>query len=271
MSTQQPFVLRGYHSDHSNPAVRSPTNLTTDHVGIELEVVARSHYRQVLSALPHPKRKNMRPLTEEDGSLPDDRGVEIIFPPFTIATLKRKGSYFSKVLSSIRPEVHDRRAGAGMHLNVSALSSPSANALFMAVLHNIPTSAMLPIFQRNTTHYCRQERGRCLSAYAYSTSDFVFYGNHSIGAIYRGGDYRGFGYIEVRFAASSVNHEAIVFILEFLKKVREFCEESAGSYDLSNFIDADTYGEVIYLRFLTWLKRKRKTKLVTKIINALET
>lgn len=252
MSTRRPFERHAYHGDYTNPMVRSPVNATDKHIGIELEVVGRNSYQELLSTIPHPKNSKQRPLTECDASLPST-GLEIVFPPFSVASLKNKRGYFAKVLESLKPVVIDKHQRAGMHLNVAKLSTANANGIFMALLHNLPARTAMTLFKRTGGQYHRSLFYPRVEDYKFNPYN-ALNGNHSAAATYRIGNFAldlgGVKYIEVRLARSNVEHDEVIMIIKFLELAREFAETAT--------IDMQSLSVNLYPKFTAWLTQKAK-------------
>ena len=238
------YVRREYHSQR--PAWRNSTDLRGKYVGIEFECVsATQSYRDILNALPDFKF-NRGPLVEQDGSLPTNRGVELIFPPVSYRQIKNSKSVFAKAMKALEGKLSTRATSPGMHININTTGWTNAQAdIFAAVVHNTPTASLVRLGGRNLNRYCRQRSGAQLSYYG------IAY--HSV-ASNKGNR------IELRFPKPTTDHEKIKKIIEYAEVVERFAKKAdSGKYRLH------TGG--IYNDFVKYASKTKKGKLVLGYLN----
>lgn len=213
---------RSYYHDEM-PEWRSSFNKRGKYIGIEFELEARTNYRAVLRLLPDFSNR-YRPITESDGSLSSERGLEIVFPPFLASTLKKKSSLFGQAIAAISGEVTVNN-GAGMHMNINTAGWPrkKVNSL-VALINNLPKTYLENIGQRGLTSYCSQ-------LVCFEVDDYENKADHCFAAEDKG------GCIEMRFPRSTSDHSRIVNLIEFFDFAEKFVDkigvlptESDGDY-----------------------------------------
>lgn len=238
------YVRREYHSQ--SPAWRNSTNLRGKYVGIEFECVsATQSYRDILNALPDFKF-NRGPLAETDGSLPQMRGVELVFPPVSYRQIKSSKSVFAKAMKALEGKISTRATSPGMHININTAGwSVNKSQLFCAVVHNIPNSNLVRLGGRYLNTYCRQTLGNHLSYYGS--------GYHSVAT-------NKSGRIELRFPKPTTDHEKIKQIVEFAEVVEGFANRALASKYANGTVG-------IYNDFVKYASKTKKGKLVLGYLN----
>ena len=238
------YVRRAYHSQR--PAWRNSTNLRGKYVGIEFECVsATQSYRDILNALPDFKF-NRGPLAETDGSLPQMRGVELVFPPVSYRQIKSSKSVFAKAMKALEGKISTGATSPGMHININTGGwSILKSCLFAAVVHNTPLNLLTKLGGRNLNSYCRKREGCQLNHYA------SFY--HSV-ASNKGSR------MELRFPKPTTDHEKLKWILEYVEAVEKFANKANPiKYDLST---SDIYND-----FVKYASKTKKGKKVLEYLN----
>ena len=238
------YVRREYHSQR--PAWRNSTDLRGKYVGIEFECVsATQSYRDILNALPDFKF-NRGPLAEQDGSLPTNRGVELIFPPVSYRQIKSSKSVFAKALKALEGKISTRATSPGMHVNINTRGwSDNKVMLFCATVHNIPRDSLVYLGGRQLNRYCSLFPSNRLQSYGY--------GHHTVASV-KGGR------IELRFPRPTTDHERIKRVVEFADVVERFASKAAPlkyQYDTS----------AIYADFVKYASKTKKGKLVLGYLN----
>ena len=238
------YIRREYHSQR--PAWRNSTNLRGKYVGIEFECVsATQSYRDILNALPDFKF-DRGPLAETDGSLPINRGVELIFPPVSYRQIKSSKSVFAKAMKALEGKISTRATSPGMHININTRDWTSAQAnIFAAVVHNTPTASLVRLGGRNLNTYCRQRFGVQLSHY---------------GGMYHSVASNKGNRIELRFPKPTTDHEKIKKIIEYAEVVERFAKKA----------DSTKYGlmtSTIYADFVKYASKTKKGKKVLEYLN----
>ena len=238
------YVRREYHSQR--PAWRNSTNLRGKYVGIEFECVsATQSYRDILNALPDFKF-NRGPLAEQDGSLPTNRGVELIFPPVSYRQIKSSKSVFAKALKALEGKISTCATSPGMHININTAGwSYDKVCLFSAVVHNTPYNTLVKLGGRSLNSYCRQSPNLQLN----------FYDNryHSVASAKN-------GRMELRFPKPTTDHEKLKWILEYVEVVERFASKAAPRKYWSTT-------SAIYADFVKYASKTKKGKLVLGYLN----
>lgn len=238
------YVRRAYHSQR--PAWRNSTNLQGKYVGIEFECVSATRsYRDILNALPDFKF-NRGPLAETDGSLPSQRGVELVFPPVSYRQIKSSKSVFAKALKALEGKISTRATSPGMHVNINTSGwSDIKIMLFCATVHNIPRDSLVYLGGRQLNGYCRLIPGNRLQSYGY--------GYHTVASVKA-------GRIELRFPRPTTDHERIKRIVEFADVVERFITKAPPSKYTNST-------GTIYADFVNYVSKTKKGKLVLGYLN----
>ena len=238
------YVRREYHSQR--PAWRNSTNLRGKYVGIEFECVsATQSYRDILHALPDFKF-NRGPLAETDGSLPSQRGVELIFPPVSYRQIKSSKSVFAKAMKALEGKLSTCATSPGMHVNINTRGwSYTKIMLFCATVHNVPRDSLVYLGGRQLNSYCRLIPSTRLQSYGD--------GYHTVAAVKA-------GRIELRFPRPTTDHERIKRVVEFADVVERFASKATASKYNSSTAS-------IYADFVKYASKTKKGKLVLGYLN----
>lgn len=211
--------------------------------GVELELEAKgSSYKSLIKALPeHEDKDGIAPALEQDSTLDEDKGLEIIFPPVHPSVLKDGKSYFARCVKAV-----DRKAQlgdhCGMHINVNTHGwTDSAKSLFAALLFCMPRAHMEKMGGRKLTPYCEQDIDL---DYYQEVRDFCEYeGTHDSCCEHKGNRY------EVRFPKATTKLPIITRIVTFVELVEEFAKVPKH-----NKIKKP---KDVYPTFLGWLANKK--------------
>lgn len=238
------YVRRAYHSQR--PAWRDSTNLRGKYVGIEFECVsATQSYQDILNALPDFKF-NRGPLAETDGSLPTNRGVELIFPPVSYRQIKNSKSVFAKALKALEGKISTHSTSPGMHVNINTSGwSNTKIMLFCATVHNVPRDSLVYLGGRQLNGYCSLIPGNRLQSYGY--------GYHTVASVKA-------GRIELRFPRPTTDHERIKHIVEFADVVERFITKAPPSKYTNST-------GTIYADFIKYASKTKKGKKVLGYLN----
>lgn len=227
---------------------RVSDNLRGKYIGVELELEADGSWERIRDAMPeHRDGDGPAPDFEEDGSLSEYSGVEIIFPPIHPETLRDPGSYFHRAVSAIHiAKVTDISYNCGMHMNVNTWKwSRRKKAIFCSMIHNMPQRVLEHIGGRGLNGYCHQlsKQFNQMMWYASSPGD-----SHSWACEDKGNRF------ECRFPGATTDMKHIARISYFLEYLEDFAE----------YYDVDKYEELfcgsfngMYEEFLAWLGNKR--------------
>lgn len=227
---------------------RRATNLKGKFIGIELELESETgDYNDIIRAMPphFDRTDGEAPHLEEDGSLDDDAGIEIIFPPLSPATLRDPTSYFYRSIAALNAwgEVHIHR-NCGMHMNVNCNGwTDMKKALFVATIHKMPRKLLEAIGGRDLNGYCAQDgSGRTLGYYEYHPSD-----DHSYACEHKSNGAR----LECRFPSATTDLAKIARLTFFL----EYLEDWAGEVDAAH--EERPTPRECFDSFITWLGAKK--------------
>lgn len=245
------YERESYHSYNSRPAWRNSNQLKGAYIGVELETVSRTRsYRDVLRRLPEFNAR-CRPLTEEDGSLPDNTGVEIIFPPFRASTIKKSTSVLAKSMAAIDGVVAHGHRATGMHINLNVGDMLlSERTCMMHAVHCLTSTMLANLGGRYPNNYCSPypyaSRGRTLPA-----------SDHYRGLCWHGNAAELHGSrLELRFPQSTTNHKRLKLLVDFCMALRAFAKSKYAS-DM-NFSDTVQSCNV----FLSYLYKMKRYRLV---------
>jgi hypothetical protein len=175
-------------------------------VGIELELEHSKGYARLLELLPD--TNGVRPHTERDGSLNERNGLEIIFPPYSYAGIRRKDSYFQKALAEINKDPPITRFNTGMHMNVNTHGWPlNKKKLFASFIHSIPNSVVLKLGGRSPNQWCKRGYRPWMDAMSYRKGEMAWIRANRI---------------EVRFPKATTNIQSILNLVTLFELVEEF-------------------------------------------------
>lgn len=258
------YTLHEYHSV-SRPW-RSYEKRSGNLVGIELEMEHPHSRRAILDCLPEFHRDES-PITERDGSLDDDTGVEIIFPPVDRSALVKRGSVFARSLRALDTAGAEPSSRTGMHVNVNHGDwAPEKTQAFAALINLVPRLWLTRIGGRDyLNNYCEQAE--------FSDWDDVDedHTDHSAAAIKN-------NRVELRFPSATTNMRRVRNILAFVK----LTEQYAGLHwhrirdELNSWYDpyedgGEAYDDMcarVTERFESWMSR-RTTKSAAKVLSIL--
>ena len=233
------YFRNRYHSHR--PARFTPASVPSGHVGIELEVESRRNldFRDLLQLLPDIQSPR-RPIVEEDGSLSEWRGMEIVFPPFSPRQLTHKNGAVRRVMDALRNSVVEDENHIGMHYNYSTNGwSGAKKATFCAIIHNLPLRFLEQLAARDPEGYDERLPGHCQFAYFRNSRQFC--GNRS-------------NRIEVRFFGSTTDTQLLRLRLDFLAVVEAAAESAVWDDEMCRGIAAEynvTYEEYHYVHSTT--------------------
>lgn len=262
------YRRRDYHSQY--PAWRDTSSLKGKYIGIELEVNNESGYDATLAALPNVRRNQRRPLVEEDGSLNDYEGVEIIFPPYKYSQLKNHRSFFHTALAAMHKAGTQGMDGYGMHMNVNTGGwSEDKQCAFAVVIGSLPES-----FIRNIGGRRRERAGVAQWSEHVNTSTLYARIEPKIGRI------------ECRFPESTLDSERVMTLVDFIAMVEKYAGQKKPQALLKKIVE-DTikpkpgrYGweyssktryDLVTEAFVYWLDaQSKKNPVAKKLLEVLE-
>lgn len=254
------YRLNDYHSVARpwRTSETRPGNL----VGIELEIEHPSSRSAILNCLPEFER-DVAPITERDGSLDDDTGVEIIFPPIDPRDLVKRGSVFEKSIRALKQVGASVSERTGMHVNVNHGDwTENETKGFAALINLVPRIWLVRIGGRDYLNdYCEQAE--------FEDWDQVDenYTDHCAAAIK-------FNRIELRFPAATTNMRRVRNVLAFAKLAEQYAKLNWRRIrdDLNSYDDGegsyDDMCEGVTAHFESWLS-SRTTKSAAKVLSIL--
>lgn len=238
---------------HGESAWRRSDGLLGKYIGVELELEAadEDNWNVIVDAMPEhiEGEDGPAPDFEEDGSLDEYSGVEIIFPPMKPSAIRSRRSYFNRSIRAI----HDAGVAVptyacGMHMNVNAWQwNRIKKALFSAMINRMPKAHLEKLGGRKLNGYCMQYRGHTwpnMRSYA------TYPDNEHAHACEDKGNR-----LECRFPAATTDIRVIARLSYFLEFLEDFCEENATE-DWKERLQS--YAN-LYETFLTWLRNKDNT------------
>lgn len=233
------FRRGGWHSDV--PEWREPNHRPEGRlIGIEFEVEHEEGYVSILEALPEPRDPANRPVTETDGSLDDDNGVEIIFPPYKTSALKSKTSYFAKAMKALEDAGVYMHIDCGMHMNVNTTGWTSdQRTAYVYFFHHFNTCMLERIGGREQNGFWTQHMWMDWDDMSSMTDHEVVAGLRS-------------NRIEVRFPQATTDMEKIKNLTVFLELAEDFIDEP-GTIEFLRDED-DPEDSAVTERFMNWLK-----------------
>lgn len=256
----------GYHSHH--PAWRNHQSLDGGHIGVEFEVEASgswSSYSNLLRLLPD-FPTGTGPITESDGSLDYERGVEIVFPPVPYEELKKATGVFGQCIRALHGHTR-HNSNTGMHMNVNVRGWTRRKiGLFLALINNLSDAQLRNVGGRNPTGYCRADRNRSLESYS------AFGATHG-----RAAEQPTTTRLELRFPQSSTDPKRIELLVDFIERLDKFTDTvpddwqpnggstTAGGQLYSRQVHHYDYTE-LFARFYKYLNLTKKGRRVLRVI-----
>lgn len=241
------YVRDDYHTLH--PEWRNNFRAKGKYIGVELECVSNTGvYEDLLSLIPK-FAFGRGPIAEEDGSLPYESGVELIFPPVSYRQLKSSKSAFAKTLAAIEGVAKKGTTGVsvGMHLNVNTEGwSQSKKLLFIATVHNLKKEALERIGGRKLTSYCYQIDD------VTTLEEFLYNDSHCTAAEWLANR------VELRFPGTTTDHQRIKELVSFIEILELFAEdESKHVKDVYSY-----YTDKLERLFVAFCKKSKKGREV---------
>lgn len=247
------YYRRGYHC--SGAEWRNRFNKSGAYVGVELELEVQGGYGALLSKLPNFRNKRA-PLMEEDGSLTDHNGIELVFPPVQLKNLLRKGSVFTQCIDAAEEIGLRNHARVGMHMNVNTTGwSNLKQQMFLLIVHHLPKTMLETLGGRRLNGYCDQLtlHNTYDHDWALSQVDEEFEDAHSYAAEFK--SHR----IELRFPASTTDKGRIKQLLSFIQHLSTYAGKikPAEEYNLP-YLAND---------FLKYLTKSKSGKILLAYMN----
>lgn len=223
--------IAGYHD-----SPRPWRNLDTRELlyGVELEILAcDSSTRYDI----YEKAVSLRMLGEEDGSLHESRGIEIIGPPMSYSDTAAEDRCWMKFLNWVKGKAvgWDAGTGYGMHVNI--------NRRALTPLEQ----AKLVVFIHGNRSLCEKLAGREQSTYAMFQPRSVRIGTARQDTTdkYYAVSLRGRERMEVRFFRSSIVPSTFLRNVQFVDSIVKFCGVASAR-------------ELAEKHYKAWLKTERK-------------
>jgi len=273
------MLIGRYHQQQPDwRATLSPDEL----IGIEIETynpegrVATADGLDRFDPGPHPL-----PIVEEDGSLSEEYGLEVVTPPIPLQEAESEDGYFAKLISTLKDTGCESSPdeGYGLHINVNVASW--SNVERMCVVY------MLNRFKKFGEHVGkRRQAGAYIYAprlrFQYSATLGPRKAELIVPAVskYCAAWIRpNIDVMEVRLGLAVLDHSHVKDILSYIKLLRDFTRESPNVTLASCFYDSilTTYNKAEAMKgawgcaleqlFLRWLA-KQKDNSVAKLLYA---
>lgn len=203
---------------------RRATNLEGKYIGVELEMESQTGLSgDIIRAMPKhfTEKDGDAPHLEHDGSLDDEAGIEIIFPPLRPWMLRDPTSYFYRAVDALDNwgKVHIHRE-CGMHMNVNCNGwSPYKKGLFVGTIHKMPYDKLTTIGGRLTNGFCsRDSEGKTWEYYSTQPSDC-----HGYAVEHKSNGKR----LECRFPKATTNLDEIARLTFFLEYLEDWAEHQS--------------------------------------------
>jgi hypothetical protein len=241
---------------------RRANDLQGKYIGVELELEAANSksYQFILQAMPEHDEHNdgPSPEVEQDGSIDDYSGIEIIFPPVRPHNLRSKAGYFRRAVEALDASgVVACSEACGMHMNVNTNGWVVGKmAIFSAMINcAMPQKVLEKMGGRKLNDYCSQyrEEWRRVHQYSHTPGD-----SHDWACEQKGSR------MECRFPAATTNMDDIIRISYFLEYLEEFAEAHGGT----EWKDTFKSYKGMYTAFLQWLN-EQENEHATGIANFL--
>lgn len=218
------YTRQFYHANRVVDGPSKQTNWRLDahspqgkRIGIELELEHSKGFNRLLELLPD--TNGIRPHTERDGSLSADNGLEIIFPPYTYSSIRRKDNYFQKALTEIGKDPPTTRYNTGMHMNINTNGwSLNKKKLFAAFIHSMPNNVVLKLGGRSLNHWCSRSHRDWMSAMHYRKGNMAWIRTNRI---------------EVRFPKATTNIQSVLNLVTLFELLEEFVSRPNTAQDFS--------------------------------------
>ena len=232
-----------YHAGVAPEGWRAQNQLRGKMIGIELEVESEpgNRFQDLLNALPEHDDQvdGPAPHFEADASLDAVRGVEIIFPPYSAAALRRGETYLNKAMSALDDSglVCFDSGQCGMHMNINTGGwSEQKKAVYVAVINNAPTEIIAKLGGRELNRYCAQHPSYPMDHYLTHPGPT----HRSIIEHKRGG-----GRLEARFPAATLDGDMIKRLAHFFDILEDYAaaieprwNRLSGARHWENFVDS---------------------------------
>lgn len=193
----------GYHSEH--PGWRRGRDVEPLGLGIELEIEAKGGHLCYICD----KARSLGLIPEEDGSLNDERGVEIVGRPFKLNEL-RKGAWGKFIeWAQGRAIGWDAGTGYGMHVSIGRNIPRIAQGKFLVFIHSQKNLCEI-IAGRREVHWSKYKNKTVRNGWDYE------------GEKYEAAAVRGPGRIEVRIFRSTLRMDSFLKNAQFVDAAREF-------------------------------------------------
>lgn len=244
-----------YKGRHSDPGWDRRQRLVGNHVGVELEIQHRRGRNRVLQLIPDPPKGTPRPSTERDGSLHENNGVEIVFPPLTYKRAKHPQGFFAKTLKALATEADDVYFDrCGMHININTADWNRDHVrMFCAIISWVPPQWLTNIGGRRLNPYCEQYRYRHLDYYI---SD----GERGAACIRSN-----FSRIECRFPAPTLDHNRFKVLMDFLEIVESLARHNYEHAFRGLSLEANM--KRVFLEHLDSIKTRKARRVKEVLLN----
>lgn len=218
-----------YHAGVGAVNWRAQNGVEGKLLGIELEVESHEGHRfeDVLRALPEHDLAvdGPAPHFEADASLDPVRGVEIIFPPYPVAQLRRGETFFNKATHALNASglVCFDSGMCGMHVNINVGGwSDRKKAVYVAVINNMPSAIIKKLGGRKLNRYCAAHPGRGMDYYLTEPGP-----THRSMIEYK----RGGGRLEARFPAATLDPVVIARLAHFFDILEDYAGAMVANWD----------------------------------------
>lgn len=133
-------------------------------IGIELEVESEERRRDTVAPLVHSLRDVIGSdslYAEEDGSLDDESGFELIFGWSDLPSWQRAMPRIGTALKEGGVISHDAGVNYGLHVNVAVSDNICVqSAITWFINHDATAKLLFALARREPTHYCPREHGK---------------------------------------------------------------------------------------------------------------
>lgn len=246
---------------------RNAHNLQGEYYGIELELNHPVGYQHLLRAMPDTKNRNIRPATEEDGSLDMRRGVEIVFPPLKASQINSPLSFFTKTIKALDAEGHNSSTGYGMHVNVNTSDwTPLEIAKMVTFFNMFPAARLANLGGRALNRWCQQYLITAPWAGAITVSGLVrsCFGSHGYVVSPRTGR------LELRFPRATTDIYRIQSVVLFAQLARKYLSTVNNIALTTTCLQAFPNSTELEESFIEFIRSQPKSKKITRLLEFLD-
>lgn len=258
------LMRQEYHADEK--PWRQSKNLRGRWIGIEVEAEHEDGYHRILQKIALPAVGECElPIFEQDGTLDEYDGVEIVFPPVKASALK-DDHYVLRAIQSLKGAGAHFHDSCGMHINVNTNGwKPHKKATFMLAICGMPPSIMKKLGGRDVKYH-----GSAQAVYDdigdmwCRAEDFIDWSEYPENDHDHCAEWREDGKsCEIRFPKATTDMERINRLLFWVDVLQDFADTKTKQYNPQDL-------KSVFIEFKKWLTEQGEehAKLATYLSRA---